>query len=164
MQNFVELYKELSNKLITIEQIQWVDLWNDQVTNIEMEHPFPTPAVFLAFRSQEMEDIGTNTQKVLMQVDTFFFYETFADTYHDSFNQNDALKFLDIMDKINKVLHATSGKNYSSMRRVAFFPLDIGGGGNLWNITYECICMDYSSTPEYQEGEFKEINVIAFDV
>lgn len=165
MQDFVELYQELSEKITNnVDAIKWVDLWNSQVYNLEDEHPFPAPAVFLAFRSNKMLDIGNKAQDVEMQVDVFLFYETFADTYKGSYNQNEALEFLNTMSQINKLLHASAGKSYSSMSRIGFSPIDTGGAGNLWNITYKCTLMDYSASDEIKEGEFKDVEVQNFEV
>lgn len=154
MQNFQTLYTELAKKLTdNINEIRWVDLWNSQVYNLEDEHPFPTPAIFLAFRTNQTSDVGNKVQQVRMQVDVFVFYETFLDTFKDAYNQKDALAFLDIMDKINALFHGSSGTNYSSMRRIAFSPVDTGGAGNLWSITYETELMDYSATPKWEDLE-----------
>lgn len=160
MQNFKELYKELADLLTAkIPAIQWVDLWNSQVYNLEGEHPFPAPAVFLAFRSSRMDDAGVKLQKVQMQVDVFLFYETFLDTFKGAYNQEEALAFLDIMDDINKELHGSSGASYSNMKRVSFSPVDTGGAGNLYSITYTCELMDYSASKEWGEGSFNDLQI-----
>jgi len=159
MQNFKNLYKELADKLSAIEAVKWVDIWNSQVNNLEDEHPFPTPAVFLAFRSNVMDDLGDKVQKVDMQVDVFLFYETFLDTYNGAYNQDEALSFLDTIDEINKLLHGSGGNEYSSMRRASFSPIDSGGAGNLYSITYTCHLMDYSASSDYSEGSFADVTV-----
>lgn len=165
MQNFKELYKELADKLNAhIPEVRWIDLWNSQVYNLETEHPFPTPAIFLAFRSNQIADLGNKVQNVTAQVDVFIFYETFLDTFKGAYNQQDALDFLDIMDKVNQTLHASSGQNYSSMRRVSYSPVDTGGSGNLWSITYNATLIDYSAQKEYEEGGFKDVDMQPFDV
>lgn len=165
MQNFKELYKELADKITDhIPEVRWVDLWNSQVYHLETEHPFPTPAVFLAFRSNQMTDLGQKVQNVNAQVDVFIFYETFLDTFKEAYNQQDALDFLDIMDKINQIFHGSAGENYSSMRRVGYSPVDTGGSGNLWSITYNATLMDYSAQKVYEEGGFKDVEVQPFDV
>lgn len=165
MQNFKELYKELSDKLTeNIEDIRWIDLWNSQVYHLEEEHPFPTPAIFLAFRSSQMNDVGIKVQNLIMQVDVFVFYETFLDTYKGAYNQKDALAFLDIMDSINQTLHGSSGENYSSMRRIAFSPVDTGGSGNLWSITYETALVDYSAVKKYIDVEIDGVELERGDI
>lgn len=165
MQNFVELYKELADKLTNnIDAIRWIDLWNSQVYNLESEHPFPAPAIFLAFRSNNMQDAGNKVQFVKTQIDVFVFYETFLDTFKGAYNQAEALEFLNIMDKVNQALHGSQGESYSSMRRVSYSPIDTGGSGNLWNIVYECEMVDYSANKEYLEGGFADVQVQPFDV
>lgn len=165
MQNFVELYQEIADKITAnVPKVKWVDLWNSQVYNLESEHPFPAPAVFLAFRSNQMKDIGIKAQEVTGQLDVFLFYETFADTYKGSYNQEEALEFLETMDCINKILHSSSGKSYSSMSRISFSPVDTGGAGNLWNIVYKYTAIDYSAADKVEEGSFEDLTVDKFDI
>lgn len=161
MENFKELYKELATKVHNdVPEIRWIDLWNSQVYNLEGEHPFPTPAVFFAFRSQNMEDLASKIQKVQMQVDVFLFYETFLDTFKGAYNQDEALAFLDNIDLINKALQGSSGTHYTNMKRVSFSPVDTGGSGNLYTITYTCECMDYSAVDNYEDGTFADLTII----
>ncbi|HCY81524.1 MAG TPA: hypothetical protein DHV22_07970, partial [Xanthomarina gelatinilytica] len=122
MQNWKNLYTELAEKLATIEELQWLDLWHNQINFLDDEHPFPTPAVFLSFRSLTISDASDKLQDVVAQVDAYVYYETFLDTFNGAYNQQDALAFLDLMDKVNAKLHASTGLNYSSMRRTAFNP------------------------------------------
>lgn len=157
--DIVELYLELAEKVSNVNGIEWVDLWNNQVTNLENEHPFPTPAVFIAFRSNNTTDLGEKMQDVTVMVDVFLFYETFADTYHGSFNQGDALKYLTLKKEINKVMHGSSGQHYSGMRRVGFSPVDTGDAGNLYSINYQCQMIDKSAVDEVQTGTFKDVKI-----
>lgn len=160
MQIFKVLYLELSELLTSkIPEIEWCDLWNSQIYNLDGEHPFPAPAVFLAFRSNRVDDTGIKTQNVQLQVDVFLFYETFADTYKGAFNQTEALQFLDIMDSINKLMHGSTGNSYSNMKRVSFSPIDTGGAGNLYNITYNCEIMDYTAVKIWDEGKFSDLQI-----
>src|SRR5690606_21420551 len=127
MQNWTDLYKELSQKITEgIEAVEWVDLWHNQVNFLEDEHPFPTPAVFLNFRTLNLQDVGERVQQVNLQVDCYLFYETFADTYDGSSNQESALEFLQLLNDLYALLHASEGENYSNMRRLAFNPVDTG--------------------------------------
>lgn len=145
MQNWKDLYLELANKITTnIAAIKWVDLWHNQINFLQEEYEFPSPAVFFAFRSNKIDDAGQKVQQINLQVDVFLFFETYADTHNGSINQADALAFLQAFDNINKTLHASSGTNYSSMRRIGFGPVDTGGSGNLYQVIYECLLTDYS--------------------
>ncbi len=140
MQNWTHLYTELATKITDhLPEVEWVDLWHNQVNFLEDEHPFPTPAVFLNFRSLQIDDAGKKVQQVRLQVDCFLFYETFADTYNGSSNQESALAFLQLLNDLYALLHGSSGENYSSMRRIAFNPVDTGNAGNLYQLSFECL-------------------------
>ena len=106
-----------------------------------------------------MTQLGTKVQKLLMQVDVYIYYETFADTYGGAYNQDDALAFLDLFDQVNAALHGSSGNNYNSMKRVSFNPVDTGNAGNLYLINYNCELVDYSAQKVYEEGAFSEIDL-----
>jgi len=159
MGTWKNVYKELGEKLSAIEGISWVDLWNSQVYNLEGEHPFPAPAIFLAFRSNVMSDTAEKIQSVQAQVDVFLFYETFLDTFNGAYNQDEALDFLDHMDEINKLLHGSDGATYKSMRRISFSPVDTGGAGNLYSITYTCLLVDHTAQKEWEEGSFRDLEI-----
>lgn len=159
------LYKELAEKITnSIAAIEWVDLWHNQVGFLEDEHPFPTPAVFLSFRSNNLKDLSQKVQQVILQVDVYLYFETFTDTYKGSYNQDAALSFLDTIDELNKILHASSGENYSGMKRVSFNPEDTGNAGNLYRISYECLSNDYTAFVEYENGTFADMEVERFIV
>lgn len=158
MQNWKDLYTELSATLKEkVPAIKWIDLWHNQVNFLSEEHQFPTPAVFLSFRIINTQDYGEKVQNVKLQVDTFLFYETFADTYHESWNQDSALGFLDLLNESYAALHGTSGNNYSNMRRIGFSPVDTGGAGNLYQQSFECTLVDYAAMKEYEDGEVNEM-------
>ncbi|MFY0714112.1 hypothetical protein J1D01_10575 [Seonamhaeicola sp. NFXS20] len=160
MQNWKDLYQEHATKIAdNIPDIRWVDLWHNQVNFLTEEHPFPTPATFLSYRTLRTEDAGNKVQKVTLQVDIYLYYETFADTYNDAFNQESALSFIDLMDHINTLFHGSEGENYSSMRRLGFAPVDTGNAGNLYRMSYECQLMDYSAQKEFAEHEIDDISI-----
>lgn len=163
MKNWKNLYLELANKIkAEIPAIEWIDLWHSQAYHLDEEHSFPTPAVFLAFRSNKMTNTAEKVQQITMQVDIFLFYETFSDTYHDGINQTEALAFLDNMEKINTLFHCSSGVEYSNMSRKSFSPVDTGGASNLYLMTYECLLVDYSAAIDYEEGTFADVEVKKF--
>lgn len=160
--DIVALYLELCEKIKQIQTIEWIDLWNNQVTNLDLEHPFPAPAVFLAFRANTMQDLGEKMQEVNVMVDVFLFYETFADTYDGAFNQEDALKYLQLQSEIQRVLHGSRGEHYSSMRRIGFSPVDTGDAGNLYVINFQCKMIDKAAQTEFEKGTFADVQTQPF--
>ena len=160
MQFWTELYKELATKITdNLSEVRWVDLWHNQINFLEEEHPFPTPAVFLSFRSRELEDMGKKVQKVNLQVDFFLYYETFLDTFKGAYNEDGALEFIETLDHLHALFHGTGGENYSSMRRLAFNPVDTGNAGNLYQLSFECILQDYSAMKQFVDGQVKGIEI-----
>lgn len=157
------LYKEFAEKITeNIEAVKWVDLWHNQVGFLEDEHPFPTPALFVSLRSNSIKDLSQKVQQVMMQVDFYLYFETFADTYDGSINEDSALAFLDTIDELNKLFHGSNGVNYTGMKRVGFNPEDTGNAGNLYRITYECLSTDYTAFVEPGEGTFSDLQVEKF--
>lgn len=160
MQNWKDLYTELATEITDkLPNVEWVDLWHNQVNFLESEHPFPTPAVFLNFRTLEVQDMGKKVQNLRLQVDCYLFYETFADSYQGSSNQESALEFLQTLNDLYALLHGTSGENYSNMRRLAFNPVDTGNAGNLYQLSFECVLVDYAAMKNFVDAEINEVSV-----
>jgi len=152
MENWQNLYRELAERITEkMPEIRWIDLWHNQVGFLEDEHPLPTPAVFIAFRSNSTQDAGELAQIVDLQVDFYLFYETFLDTFHGAYNEEGALDFTKSLDTLFGIFHGTTGENYSSMRRTAFAPVDTGSAGNLYQVSFECKLQD-TSAMKYYEG------------
>jgi hypothetical protein len=159
MQAWDELYIELAEKAAEIEGIKWVDLWHNQVGFLEEEHAFPAPAIFLAFRSLDIEDMAELMQNVRLQVEVYLFYETFADTYKGAVNQQSALSFLKMLTDINVTFHGKTGNNYNEMRRVGFSAVDTGSTGNLYQVVFECTLLDETCKKVYHDAETEEIDI-----
>ena len=156
-----EIYGSL-NTLINYEDkspLRWIDLWYNQVNFLSEELEFPTPALFFSFRTKDITDLSEKIQQITLQIDCFFFYETLSNSFHGSFNQEDAIRFLKILDFINGRLHGTTGTNYNNMRKVGFNPEDTGGSGNLYKIVFECIIRDDSAAGIPEEGSFSGLEL-----
>lgn len=158
MQYWTDLYLELANKIKdNLQQIEWVDLWHEQVGYLTDELPFSTPAVFISFIMLNADDKGMKGQLCNTQIDFYLFYETFSDTYLGSVNQDSATGFLNQLTKIHKLFHATSGTNYFEMRRVGMNREDSGGAGNLYRISFQCMVDDMSAMPDTNEELVNEV-------
>ncbi len=154
-----ELYKEIAEKISTIDGIEWIDLWHNQVQFLEDEHPFPSPAVFLNIRSDSISDVSEKVQKVNFQIDVYLFYETFADTYKGAWNQDSALAFLDLLEQVHTLLHGSNGTHYAEMRRIGIVPVDTGTAQNLYMQTFTCSMLDYGASKVYEEQQVNDIEI-----
>lgn len=160
MQNWKDIYKELADLVKSkIPAIKWQDLWHNQINFLDDEHPFPTPAVFYNFRILNTTDTGLKVQQATLQVDVYLYYETFADTYKDSWNQDSAMAFLDLLSQIFATLHASDGINYSSMRRIGFSAVDTGNAGNLYLQSFTCLLVDYAAQIQWEEQDVDDLAI-----
>lgn len=149
MQVITEAYLEIAERINEkIPEIRWIDLWHNQIGFLKDEHPFPSPAVFLAFRKGNSNDLGLKVQDANVQIDMYLFFETFADTFKGSYNQESALDFLRLLDDLQKHFHGYSGESFSEMSGGPFRPVDTGGAGNLYVRTFSCMQRDYEAMPE----------------
>lgn len=143
LQSWGKLYQELALKVKeNNNSINWIDLWHNQVGFLVEEHPFSAPALFFSFRILSVEDLSEKAQRVEVQVDMYYFYETFLDTFQGAYNEDDALDYLDNLTAIYQLFHASSGDNYSEMRRTGLSAVDTGSSGNLYLQTFTCSVVD----------------------
>lgn len=147
IQDWIEAYKEIAGKIRTgIDKIKWVDMWTGQVNFLSEEYPFPSPAVFLAFRTEDIESLGGGVQDINCLVDFYLFYESMADSHHGSPSMDSALIFGKLLREIHQLFHGKSGESYSAMDRKGFRPIETGGSGILYQVTYATIIRDYSGS------------------
>ncbi len=159
LQSWQALYKELAERIIEkIPEVKWVDLWSNQIGFIEDEQMFPTPAVFVSFRMRSPEDAGDNIQNVQLQIDFYYYHETFADTFEGSYNQDNALAYLQILTKLHQAFHGTSGDNYSSMQRIDVAPVE-AFRGNFYRISFGCLATDISASNVRGQATPGDINL-----
>jgi hypothetical protein len=160
MEAWTDLYTELAQRINDkIPEIEWVDLWHEQISYLTDDLPFPTPALFMAFSTNSCEDISQLIQECDTQVDFYLFYETFSDTYMGSFNQASAIDYLRLLTKLHTCFHGVSGTNFQTMRRVDARREDSGGSGNLYRISFNCNVEDASAQKEFNENVVNEVKV-----
>ncbi|MBN1987814.1 MAG: hypothetical protein JW783_00270 [Bacteroidales bacterium] len=160
MNAFTDLYQELALVVNNeLQEIPWVDLWHEQVSFLTEELPFPTPALFLSFETTACEDKGLLMQNCEMQIDMYLFFETFGDSFSGSYNNESATNFLRLLTEIHKTFHGRYGKNFSELRRVSVKPIESGGAGNLYRISFSCIVEDASAQKVFNKKSVSEISI-----
>lgn len=158
-----DFYREIAERIQeNIPQILHIDLWHDQVSFLSEEHPFPSPAAFIAFTTLGTADKGELTQLIGVQVDVYLFWETFSDTYQGAIMQEEALGFLELLTRINALFHGKHTLSCSSMRKTGLTRMESGGSGNLYRITFETEVHDYSAQEMFVELEDpkKELEIL----
>lgn len=147
IQNWKDAYKEIALRInANIPAVKWIDLWHNQIGFLSEEHPFPAPAIFLSFRTLDTTDLGQKVQDYEIQIDFYVYYETFADTFDGSYNQQSALAFLQTLEDIHKFFHGFSGEHFSELRHTSFAPVDTGSAGNLYRSSFVCLMRGYNAS------------------
>lgn len=72
-----------------------VDLWNDQLNNLDDENPFERPAIFIELGEINWTDVNKNGKRGALPV-TFHLVSDCYDTRADDPNAMDALDLLDL--------------------------------------------------------------------
>ena len=157
-------------------EIEHIDMWHEQVSFLDEDHPFLSPAVFIEFNTLGIEDEGLLVQRLHTQIDFRLFYETFSDTCEGAEMQEEALSFLDLLTLLGMMLHGKSGKNFGTLRRTHVgrsYPGNPGttcaprppphagghpggGAGNLYRISFECEIMDYTTMELASHADMKD--------
>lgn len=160
MEAWTDIYNEMAQRITDkIPEVQWVDLWHEQVSYLEEELPFPTPAVFIGFNTNECNDLSQLIQECDLQVDMYLFFESFGDTYQGAYNQSSAIDYLRLLTKLHTAFHGINGEHFQSMRRVDMRREESGGSGNLYRISFNCNVEDASAQAEFDKNTVNEISI-----
>ena len=73
-------YSELRERMENTPWIEHIDMWHEQGSFLDEEHPFSSPAVFIEFNTLGIEDEGLLVQRLHTKIAFSLFYETFSDT------------------------------------------------------------------------------------
>lgn len=138
-------YTDLRESMENAPDIEYIDMWHEQISFMEEEHQFPSPAVFIEFNTLGIEDEGLLVQRLHTQIDFRLFYETYSDTNEGAIMQEEALAFLDLLTLLGMMFHGRTGKTFGTLRRTFVGREESGGVGNLYRISFECDIMDYTT-------------------
>lgn len=138
-------YTDLRKSMENTPDIEYIDMWHEQISFMEEEHQFPSPAVFIEFNTLGIEDEGLLVQRLHTQIDFRLFYETYSDTSEGAIMQEEALAFLDLLTLLGMMFHGRTGKTFGTLRRTFVGREESGGAGNLYRISFECDIMDYTT-------------------
>lgn len=117
-----QLYLAVIERLKTIRNeenqpvIRHFDLWNENVAFIEQE-TFAMPAVFLEFPPITWSTLPHGVQEATITLNLHIVTRWDSPSSDGSPYQNRALEYLDLLDRINALLHCFSGENFGSFTR-----------------------------------------------
>jgi hypothetical protein len=113
------IFKEISDHLESqVEELVCIDKDRGQVEkeNIVM---VPKPAVLIGFMRFEWADIGNGVKEGKGIIRVRVICENYAESYTGSIDQELALAFFDLNEKVDAALEGLSGTKFSELKKVA---------------------------------------------
>jgi hypothetical protein len=103
---------------IDIPRLQWVDKNRGQLLHLTKELGIPMPAILISFPEIEFEMLGAGLRKGETVVRVTSLFESYADSYFGSVDQDVALQYLEFNDLVFSTLEGLSGSAFSSLNRI----------------------------------------------
>ncbi|KFF13104.1 hypothetical protein IW15_10090 [Chryseobacterium soli] len=113
------VFKEITDHLeMQVEELIYIDKDRGQAEK-ENVLLIPKPAVLIAFMRFEWSDIGNGIKEGKGAIRVRVICENYAESYTGSIDQDLALVFFDLNEKVDAALEGLSGTKFSEMKKVA---------------------------------------------
>jgi hypothetical protein len=148
-----ELYAEIKAHLERLGVIAHVDLWRNQIGNLEQESVFAMPAVFIQFSSNEVKTATYGIQRIRMTV-------TFHVCFEAYINPEKALDITDLIDTIhggdcdqNEGLQGFEPTNGGAFTRTALETAEEFNNVSVWRMNYD---FEYTDNTGHKNKRMKQ--------
>lgn len=102
-----------------VPEIQFIDLWNNNVAALNGGAVWPIPAVFVEFEVIEWRQQNNGARRGDVPVRLHIVTRTIATHGHNDPKMPDALVFLDLIERINTAMQGLRGDNFSGFQLTA---------------------------------------------
>lgn len=102
-----------------VPEIQFIDLWNNNVAALNGGAVWPIPAVFVEFEVIEWRQQNNGARRGDVPVRLHIVTRTIATHGHNDPKMPDALAFLDLIERINTAMQGLRGDNFSGFQLTA---------------------------------------------
>lgn len=102
-----------------VPDIQFIDLWNNNVATLNGGAVWPMPAVFVEFEVIEWRQQNNGARRGNVAVRLHIVTRAVATHGHTDPKMPDALAFLDLIDRINTAMQGLRGDNFSGFQLTA---------------------------------------------
>lgn len=114
-----KIFKEIATHLETeVPELIYIDKERGQLEK-ENELLVPKPAVLIAFLRFEWSDIGNGVKEGKGSIQIRTAIENYAESYSGSIDQDAAISFFELNEKIDNALEGFSGDNFSALAKIA---------------------------------------------
>ncbi|HUH35131.1 MAG TPA: hypothetical protein VL022_04795 [Moheibacter sp.] len=114
-----KIFKQISEHLNQeVPELVLIDKERGQYEK-ENELLIPKPAVLIAFLRFEWQDVGNGVKEGKGSIQIRTGIENYAESYTGSIDQEDAIAFFELNEKIDKTLEGLSGANFTALEKIA---------------------------------------------
>lgn len=144
---FQHLSEHMNDKVLNDNNesyFKFIDWWNEQTEFDEYE--FDTPACFIDIfvpKTEAMGQMGTNPT---LQIDIYVAFDTFAESYRGSSNQETALEFLEILARVNEQTNGYTAPEVGNLSIINAGPFRTASQRNVYRLSYGTDVIDQSAT------------------
>ena len=144
--NWIEAFKEIAALVAGITGIKRCGYWNEQPYDPKGTYGEQTGLAWVEVNIPSIDELGSKSQRLMAVVSVYYLHKTFADAYHGSSNQDNALAFGQMLQTIYTTLQGTSGQNFSRLSRTAQERMDAPHPSIvLYRIDFETTMVDDSA-------------------
>lgn len=113
---FLAIVEQLKAK---VPKIKYIDLWNEQMTEIKSENAWPTPSVFIEFEQFEVRQMANHARTADVSVRLHIITRAATYNANDKVRMNAALDYFDLIDQVNAAMSTLSGDCFSTFMLTA---------------------------------------------
>lgn len=114
-----QIFKAIAETLAALPDVAFVDLWNNQVQNINGGSAFPFNAVFVEFETLEWKQQNRGARRGSLAVRLHVVTRAVATHGHTDPRINEALAVFDLLDAVNAAMQGLRGPNFSGFMLTA---------------------------------------------
>lgn len=108
-----QIFMAIANALAAIPEVQFVDLWNNQVQLLNGGSAFPFNAVFVEFEVVEWKQLNMGARRGSLAVRLHVVTRAVPTHGHTDPKMGEALAVFDLLDTINATMQGLHGENFS---------------------------------------------------
>ncbi len=108
-----QIFKAIADALSAIPEVQFVDLWNNQVQLLNGGSAFPMNAVFVEFEVMEWKQQNMGARRGSLAVRLHVVTRAVPTHGHTDPRMVEALAVFDLLDTISATMHGLRGENFS---------------------------------------------------
>ena len=110
-----QIYRAICERLAKeTPDVAFIDIWNDNVTNLNGGSSFPLPAVFVEFETIEWRQQGNSARMGEVAVRLHIITRAVATHGSGDSRTEAALQYFDLIDRINAAMQRLGGENFAS--------------------------------------------------